>query len=156
VKAYWNNLNERERLMLGICGVLCIIYLFYLLIYSPLTKAIQDKTKQLSEKQATLVWMADVSKEYKATKPLQTLTKSQLLSMLAAELNVASFKNFPYQIQQTGQNDIQLLFEKVPYNGFMVWLWSLNQKYRIVVKQFNIERTDTTGIVKLTLILTNQ
>lgn len=156
MKAYWNNLNERERLMLGICGVLCIIYLFYLLIYSPLTKAIQDKTKQLSEKQATLVWMADVSKEYKATKPLQTLTKSQLLSMLAAELNVASFKNFPYQLQQTGQNDIQLLFEKVPYNGFMVWLWSLNQKYRIVVKQFNIERTDTTGIVKLTLILTNQ
>lgn len=47
---YWNNLNERERWMVGIATVCVIFYLFYLFIYSPLTTAVATKFQQLQEK----------------------------------------------------------------------------------------------------------
>lgn len=156
VKAYWVSLNERERLVLGIGVVFCVFYLFYLLIYSPLVNAVHNKSQQFLEKQETLVWMQQVRQQYKHKKAPQVLTSSKLLTVLADQLNTTSFKSFPYQLQQTGVSDIQLVFDQVPYNGFIAWLWSINEKYTISIKQLNIERTDTPGVVKLVMVIATQ
>ena len=51
MRAYWESLNNRERLMLSV-GVVCLVcYLLYAFIYAPLTKAVHEKTNQLVEKQ---------------------------------------------------------------------------------------------------------
>ena len=153
MNVYWSNLNERERWILSLGALFCVLYLFYLLIYSPLTSAVHDKSQQLAEKQETLVWMQHVRQQYKIKKAPETLTSSKLLTVLAEQLNATSFKQFPYQLQQTGASDIQLIFEKVPYNAFMSWLWSINEKYTISIKQLNAERTDTPGVVKLMIVI---
>lgn len=156
MKAYWNTLNERERWMLGIGAVFCFFYLLYLLVFAPLSSAVHKRSQQLKEKRETLDWMQQVSQEYKGKKNQTTLTISNLLTVLANQLNSSSFKQFHYQLQQTGVNDIQLIFDKVPYNDFMTWLWSVNEKYAISIKQFNIERTSVPGIVRLMLVLNVQ
>lgn len=156
VKAYWISLNERERWILGLGVIFCVVYLFYLLIYSPLANAVHNKSQQFLEKQETLVWMQQVRQQYKNKKAPQVLTSSKLLTVLADQLNATSFKRFPYQLQQTGVSDIQLIFDQVPYNGFITWLWSINEKYTISIKQLNIERTDTPGVVKLVLVIATQ
>ena len=153
MNVYWSNLNERERWILSLGALFCVLYLFYLLIYSPLASAVHDKSQQLAEKQETLVWMQHVRQQYKIKKAPETLTSSKLLTVLAEQLNATSFKQFPYQLQQTGASDIQLIFEKVPYNAFMSWLWSINEKYTISIKQLNAERTDTPGVVKLMIVI---
>ena len=153
MKAYWSNLNERERWTVGIGAVLCFVYLFYLFLYAPLTSALHNKSQQLAEKQETLAWMQQVHVQHKTTKAPQTLTSSKLLTVLADQLNTTSFKQFPYQLQQTGASDIQLIFDKVPYNAFMTWMWSINEKYTISIKQLNIEQTGTPGIVKLMVVI---
>ncbi|WP_083852274.1 type II secretion system protein GspM [Legionella tunisiensis] len=61
---------------------------------------------------------------------------------------------FPYQLQQTGAGDIQLSYELVPFNHFLSWLWTLNNNYAIVLKQFSAERTPTAGVVKLQIVIT--
>ena len=153
VKTYWSNLNERERWTLGV-GVVCsVFYLFYLLIYSPLASAVHTKSQQLLEKQETLVWMQQVRQQSKNTKAPQTLTSSNLLTVLADQLNKSSFKQYPYQLQQTGVSDIQLIFDQVPYNAFIAWVWSVNEKYTISIKQLNVEHTELPGIVKLMMII---
>ena len=153
MKAYWDNLSERERWTLGVGALLCFLYLFYLLLYSPLATAVHNKSQQLTEKQETLVWMQQVRQQHKTKKAPQTLTSSKLLTVLAEQLNTTSFKQFPYQLQQIGGSDIQLLFDKVPYNAFMTWLWSVNDKYTISIKQLNVERTDSPGVVKLMIVI---
>lgn len=153
LSAYWANLNERERVILGIGIIVCVGYLFYLLIYSPLTNAVYHQSKALLEKQETLAWMQQVRAQHKLKQPRKALTSSQLLAVLALQLKTTSFKQFPYQLQQTGAGEIQLIFEQVPYNGFVAWVWSITEKYTITIKQLNVERTSTAGIVKVTMMI---
>ena len=156
MKTYWGNLNERERWLLGTGALLCFVYLFYLLLYAPLASAVRNKSQQVAEKQETLAWMQQVRQQHKSRKAPLTLSSSKLLTVLAEQLNKTSFKQFPYQLQQTGASDIQLIFDKVPYDAFMAWVWTVNGKYTISIKQLNVERTDSPGVVKLMMIIATQ
>ncbi|MCP0914191.1 MULTISPECIES: type II secretion system protein GspM [Legionella] len=157
MKAYWNNLNERERWLLGVGFLVCIFYLFYLLLYSPLVNAIQSKKQQLAEKRETLNWMQQVRQQHKAGgRPAERLNNTQLLTAVANQLNTSDVKSYTHQLQQTANGDVQLSFERVPYAVFIHWLWLLNQKYALTIKQFNAEQNDTPGIVKAVVILSAQ
>lgn len=156
MKEHWDNLNERERWIVIGGLIFCGFYLFYVLIYSPLNSAIHGKTLQLQDKKDTLVWMQQVKSQYKPQQPLQSLGSGQLLTVLAEQLNTAAFKHFPYRLQQVGKGDIQLLFERVPYNTLVEWLWSFSKKYAITLQQLTIERVETSGLVKAMVILSPQ
>lgn len=154
MKTYWYNLNDRERWMLGVGFFCCFFYLFYALLYSPLSTAVYNQSQQLSEKQLTLAWMEQVRHQHVTTKELNVLTSSKLLAVLATQLKSSSFRHFPYQLEQTGAGDIQLSFEQVPYNAFVSWVWSISGQYAFTIKQLNAERTDTPGVVKALIVLT--
>lgn len=151
--AYWNNLNERERLLLVLGSVFLGICLFWALIYSPLKLAKETKFQELIEKNETLTWLLQVHQQYTPQKALKKLSTAQLLRVLTEALDKTSLKSFNYQLQQTGASDIQLSFEEVPYHAFMAWLWDMNHTYAMTIKQLNIDHTDTPGIVKLLLII---
>ena len=153
IKIYWGNLNERERVTLIVGIVFCVGYFFYLLIYSPLSSAVQNQSKVLLEKQETYAWMKQVSSQHQLKQAPKALSSSKLLSVLAFQLKSTSFKQFPYQLQQTGASDIQLSFDRVPYTAFVAWLWSINEKYTLAIKQLNIEKTSTAGVIQLTLVI---
>ncbi len=150
---YWHNLNERERLMAVIGSACALIYLFYLLVYSPLVTAAHSKSKQLAEKQETLAWMQQV-RQPKRQKTTQVITNSKLLALIGNQLSTNTLQKFTYQLQQTGAGDIQLSYDQVPYNQFLSWLWSLSNDYAIALKQFSAEHTKTPGVVKLMIVLT--
>ena len=150
---YWNNLNERERWVLGIGLFVLFFYFFYLLVYSPLSTAVNNKTNQLAEKKELLAWMEQMKHKPKSDKKTQSITNPKLLGLIGHQLTHDALKSFKYQLQQTGASDIQLSFEKVPYNLFLSWLWSLSKNYSINLKQFNVERSDPPGIVKLVVVI---
>lgn len=153
---YWTNLNERERWTVGL-GISCtLIYLFYLLIYSPLETAVSDKSKQLQEKKATLAWIKQVQSQTMGNNKQQRVNDSKLLTIVATQLNTGPFLSFPHQLQQTGQGDIQISFEKVPYTPFLTWLWTLGNDYSMTLKQLGVDRTEITGLVKITLVITSK
>lgn len=153
MKAYLNSLNERERWML-ISAMICLfLYGYYLFLYNPLSQQVTQKSVQLKEKITTLEWMKQVRLQYHKPKTKEGVDNSQLLTILATQLKENSTLKFPYQLQQTGSGDIQLSFEKVPFNLFVDWLEKLNEKYTIILKQFNAERTPTAGIAHVTIIL---
>ncbi|MDP3706230.1 MAG: type II secretion system protein GspM [Legionellaceae bacterium] len=153
VMAYWNQLHVRERAMLLIAGVCCFFYLFYALFYSPLTSAVNQATAQLAEQQSTLAWMKRVRQEYTKTKATKTLSNGQLLTVLGSQLNQVSFHRYPYQLEQTGSGDIQLSFDDVPYTLFVVWFRKFSQQYTCLIKQFNVDKTKTSGVVKVMVVL---
>lgn len=152
--AYWKSLNEREQGTLGFAGVFCVIYLFYLIIYSPLTSAVANKNQQLQDKRETLAWMQKIQQQYRQPgKALEKLDSSKLLSLIASELGKPAFSVFTYQMQQTGSGDIELSFEKIPYNAFITWFWEISHHYTIHIKELHIEQSETPGLVKLNLLI---
>lgn len=153
MKNYWYQLQTRERLMLGVGVVCCIVYLSYLILYAPLMQAVRTKTQQLHEKETTLFWLKSVQSEAKTHTSHQAVTTGQLLTVLNEQLKEKPFKSYPYQLQQTPNGDIQLAFAEVPFTPVIKWLWTLHEHYRITVKQLNAEQTTTSGIVNLSVVL---
>ena len=152
INNYWHNLNERERWITGAGAFLTLSYLLYLLIYAPLTLAVAHKSQQLVEKQETLTWMQQIHQQSISKKPVQKITNTKLLALLGNQLTTNKLSKFAYQLQQTGSGDIQLTYDKVPFNSFLRWLWSLGNKYAITIKQLSVERTSTHGVVKLMIV----
>lgn len=149
---YWQQWNDRERIMV-VAAVLCaLIYAFYLLIYSPLTTAVNNKTKQLAEKTDTLLWMKEAAKQRHPQQAPETTSNSKLLVIITSQLG-EQLKHFPYQLQQTAGGDIQLSFEQIPYAAAMQWLWTLNQHYKISLKQMRMDKTDTAGVIKWSVVI---
>ena len=77
----------------------------------------------------------------------------QLLTLISKQLSKVSFNQVPYQLQQIGASDLQLSFENVPYTAFIAWLWNFTERSQMTIKQLNIERTSSPGIVKVNVIL---
>lgn len=149
IKSYWVNLSERDRLVLSVGGLVVLVYLFYLLIYAPLTGAVEAQSNVWIEKQETLAWMKRQSK----VRPQSKRVDRNLLSLLSTQLKQTSFSQFPYQLQQSGSDHVQLSFDNVPYVNFLTWLRKLNQRYTMSISELTVSRTETTGVVKLNVVV---
>jgi len=157
MKAYvlqlWQSLNHRERSLLLWGGVFLGLYLAYA-AYASLTNAVMASTQRLSEKKETLAWIkqaeAQLSSKHTGS---ETLDKSKGLTVLSRELKTASLHAFVYQLQQLNDDELQLSFDKVPYKACLTWLASMSKKYNITIKEFHMDRTDTRGLVKWTVII---
>uniref|UniRef100_UPI0018DB3975 type II secretion system protein GspM n=1 Tax=Legionella tunisiensis TaxID=1034944 RepID=UPI0018DB3975 len=81
--------------IVGIGSLFVLFYLFYLLLYSPLTTAVSNKAAQLSEKQQTLTWMQQVHQQPKKQKIQQSINNAKLLTLIGNQLGTGSLRFFP-------------------------------------------------------------
>ncbi|KTC99655.1 general secretion pathway protein [Legionella geestiana] len=153
IKNPFQNLSLRERLMVIGATVLTVIWLFYMLVFNPLLTKTINAREALVEKQETLAYMETVRKNNPANTTVKTLSSNQLLAEMASMLAGGEFKSFPCQIQQTASGNIQLGCDKVPFNPFVSWLWKLSERFAFTIREFSAERTDTAGVVRLSLVL---
>jgi general secretion pathway protein M len=153
VKKYWQDFSERERETV-IAGVLIVvIYIFYAWGYSPLRTSLSKNLEALQEKKATLQWLESVKPFASKISRKESLTNSQLLTLLSDELKTNISRDFPYQLQQTGSGEIQLSFEQVPFEYLISWLTSFQKKHSITIKQVNVEKLPTSGLIKVLLVI---
>ncbi|AOU14925.1 GspM family type II secretion system protein LspM [Legionella pneumophila 130b] len=139
--------------MVIVAGVSLFIYGYYLLLYTPLSNQVNQKSTQLIEKTETLEWMKQVRMQKRSAKRKESVDNSQLLTILASQLKNNKTLKFPYQLQQTGSGDVQLTFDAVPFQNFIQWLAKINEVYSINIKQFDVEKTSTPGVTRLMIIL---
>ncbi|PJD90616.1 MAG: general secretion pathway protein GspM [Legionella sp.] len=152
MKTYWQQLNEREQIAVVIAGVFSGLYLLYAVVYSPLASSLTKAREEWREKKTTLVWMQQAEKKVIGEKKPQTVTTDNLLSVLTRLLDQASFHRFTHQLAQTATGDIQLTFEQVPYNAFIIWLQAQSTQYTLTIKTMDITQTDTAGVVKASVM----
>lgn len=153
MKTYLSTLNEREKLMV-FSAVFCVLfYVYYFLLYSPLVFKVKERTEQLIEKSQTLEWMNKVAQKKPSSETKQSLDNGQLLTLLDSKLKDSPALKYPYNVQQTSSGEVQISFDKVPFNSFIEWLTQINQHYIIKVKQLEVNKTDTPGISQLMIVI---
>lgn len=154
MRNYWEQLSDRDRLMLSIGGIICVIYLFYLLVYCPLTTAVESKSQQWVEKTETLDWMKKIQSQ--GINKVSKMKTDNLLSLFSSQLKQSPVAHFHYELQQMAENRVQLTFDQVPFVSFISWFRKLNQTYSMEVVEFMIEHTPTPGLVKLKVVVGQQ
>ncbi len=153
IKEYFDELNERERKLVVGAGVFLAFFLFYSLVYSPISSAVLRKKQILLENKQTLHWMEEVYTKQKILNPPEALSDEKLLTVLSTSLRASNLKDFTYQLEQTAGGDVRLHFAKVPYNPLVNWLWLFCGKYTLSVKMFSATSKENNGIVEVSLVL---
>lgn len=155
IKNHFEQLNTREQIMVSVTSVIVIFYLVYLFIFEPITVAQSEALKQLQEKRETLAWMQQVKHHAGQSSRQKVQDTSQLLAIITEQLSQSGLKPFPYQLQQSGGGNVQLSYEKVPFNPFIEWMISFQADYSITVQQLTATKQDQEGMVKLTVVFKN-
>lgn len=154
IQDYWNAMSTKDKRTLTIGGVLAIIMLIYAFIYSPLQTSIHELRQQVLDKKETLLWMQSVRSELETTKhKSKPIAHNKLLSLVNNDLQQRNFKAFPSRLQMGSTNDVQVNFERVPVNMLLEWVWRLNTRYSVAIKQFDLQRSNTQGVVKASIRL---
>lgn len=148
----FHELNEREQRIVLVGGIFLILYLFYLFIYSPLVNGIADKHHQLIEKKETLLLMESVQKKLGVVKEKEPLSKDKMPSAISKSLSIPAFKTWPYQLSQTTEGRVTLSFKEVPYPLLLEWLATFTATFHTTIEELVIEKTNTSGVVKATLL----
>lgn len=150
---FWEGLSERDQYALLIGGIVLGLYLAYA-IYAPLRNAVLDNMRDLSGKRAILAWMKAAEARFTpGQKNKKTLAGASGLTVFSNALNQTALHELPYQLQQLESGGLQLAFEAVPYHVFLTWLWSMEARYVLEVKTCHVEKTDTPGIVSLSITI---
>ncbi len=153
IKALLEQLNDRERGLLMLASAMLVVYLVYAALYSPLTNKVTQKKLMLIEQQQILQWMKAQSLQYKHLKIKQKLGNDEILSVISERIKKSNLNNFSYQLEQTNNDDIQLIFDEVPYTYFIAWLEEFVNSYSISVKQLYINNKSTPGIVDVKILM---
>lgn len=145
---YWNKLNQREQGAVAFCVVFLFLYLIYSLIYAPLDHAVDRQLASIKEKRSLLIWMEHARSQTMHQKKPSPVASSKFLSVVSDALTPSPLNSFAHQLQQTGEGELQLSFDEVPYNACVAWLFSMHEKYAFLIKQLSMKQTKTPGLVE--------
>ncbi|OGV30942.1 MAG: hypothetical protein A3E88_00755 [Legionellales bacterium RIFCSPHIGHO2_12_FULL_35_11] len=153
INEHWQKLNDREQKFAKIGIIIVFIYIFYALIYSPLSSSVKQKKQFLQEQKEVYLWMKNASNIHKLAEKNPSAIKLNNISAVSQNLKSTNLKKFSPHLMQTNDGEINLSFEKVPYNEFLVWLWKISSKNGILIKDIDIvSKSNEDGYVSVKLL----
>ena len=158
MKDWWINLSLRDKQMLTLGGVVVVIFLLYLLIWSPISNTVSTLRTTLQHNQATLVWMQKADKQIQSIEKnpsasRSTQTTASLLSIVQNEINQNPLAKNLTQLRQAETDSVQLSFLHVDFDQLIAWLTQLWQQQNITVIQATVKKGDSQGVVAAEVML---
>ena len=144
---YWQQLQPRERLILGWGGPLIIVILSYALVLQPWHKALAHMEMALPSKRADLVWMRQQSELLKqgGASNVQKF-KGENQSLMAVIEQTAKASGVRSAIQQMvpreNNQEVSVVLEEVSFNNWVRWVDTLQNQYGVAIKQLTADRED--------------
>lgn len=143
---FWQKLQPRERIVLGVGAVLVSCILFYSLIWFPWHRAINNMQNALPEKRSDLVWMrqqAELISQPGSIASKATL-KGEGQSLMAIIEQTAKSGGVRDSIQQMvprqNSKEVSVVLEDASFNKWVAWVDILYKDYAVHIKQLSAER----------------
>ncbi|HLD84904.1 MAG TPA: type II secretion system protein M [Coxiellaceae bacterium] len=159
VKIWWNGLADRERRWLSIGGVFVGIFVIYNLMWSPLSSAVQDDAIQVKSQRALLIYMQNAAHTISQLQAegirAATTNATNILSLTEQNLSSHELTVFLKQVQQPEQNQVSLIFEKVPLDQLMLCLQQLSMTQGVHILSLTAERLAVAGTANVTVVLSS-
>lgn len=161
IKTWWTHLSLREQRILMAGGIFLILLLIYLIIIQPISTALNNQINNIDAQKKLLSWMQTSVPELKTLRKAgstrQAIPAGGLLSFVEQSLKQSQLSEAVSALEknpdETNYESIQLKFDKVSFDRFMTWLTTFWQTYDINISQFSVIRTQTSGVVQVSLSL---
>ena len=157
MKEWWENLQAREQNFVLLAGVVVIAFLFYLLAWSPLVQARDNKRQKVESSKQLLTWMATKSsevKQLKLTNPnlLRSDSKRSLLAIVDGTAKQLGLRNSIKRIEPDGPHVATVWIDEMNFDALISMLGQLDKRNNLKVKEVDVTRLEQPGIVKAKLV----
>ncbi|NMQ19356.1 type II secretion system protein M [Candidatus Competibacter phosphatis] len=157
MKAWWETLSARERLLvIGGLG-LTLALLGYALVWEPFRTSHRQLQQRVAEQRADLIWMRQAAREVKrlsgnaGTSP--TRDGRSLLTLVDQTARAAGLASALKRVAPQGEDKLSAQLDGVEFDKLIPWLGMLEHDHRIAIVNLSIDRANATGLVNARIIL---
>ena len=157
MKAWWETLSARERLLvIGGLG-LTLALLGYALVWEPFRTSHRQLQQRVAEQRVDLIWMRQAAREVKrlsgnaGTSP--TRDGRSLLTLVDQTARAAGLASALKRVAPQGEDKLSAQLDGVEFDKLIPWLGTLEHDHRIAIVNLSIDRANATGLVNARVIL---
>ena len=158
MKAWLENLDPRERMMVVAGGALFVLFLIYIMVWSPLHSGYDSMQETVEEQRATALWMQESAQTLKglpgsAGSAAQGLGGRSLLSVADSTARAGGLGPALKRVEPEGSDSVRVWLEGAPFDVLVKWLGTLSTIHGVNAETVTMERSDATGRVNARLTL---
>lgn len=153
----WSSLKKSEQQLLqyGVPLIIVAVLIFY--IWLPYSKSIDDIRQQVSYAQEDIAWLKNIAVQVKRIKtgaPSSVGTFSgSFINTVDNSIKQNRLNQYVGLLEKSGNNNVVVKFDKIDFDHLIKYLGYLKNRYGILVKTIDIQRTEDGKFVNSRLIL---
>jgi type II secretory pathway component PulM len=154
---WWQNLSQRDRVIVFYAGIVCAFMLFYLLVLSPLSEKNAALIESNAQTKELIGWMQNSKVQLTQLQHQEKNKASANVSLLSAiEQSVKRnrLESAAGEIKQQEKNHVQISFAQVDFLAVMRWIEDVQVTTASKIDKVTLQKTDKPGIVHVDLTLT--
>ena len=139
-----------QKALLVLSGFLCLL-IVYLMLWQPLAHWSENQYSQLQYEQETQSLLVDNTARIKSRNQKNLKRSSKDEATVIAALGRQS--GLELSRVQPARQGVSVWIEEAPYQKVLNWLIQLNEQEQISVRQIQVDKSETLGMVKVFLRL---
>ncbi len=157
MKAWWESLGNRERLLVAGGAILTLALLLYALAWQPFQASNRRLRQSVAEQRAELASMRQMAEEIKrlggsGDTPPATDGRS-LLTLVDQTARAAGLGAALKRVTPQGADRLSAQFDAVEFDKLIPWLGALERDHRIAIINLSVDRATAAGQVNARAIV---
>ena len=150
MEQWFRQFNVREQTALLLCTGAVLLYLLYIVIWSPLQAKREDislQNQRVAESLARVQGMAAQLTQLRSSGGSTTASNlNQIINTSTASNGIA-----PTRIQPSASGDTQIRFEDVNFAKLLRWIHQLEYQEGLAVRELSINQGSRGGVVNVSI-----
>lgn len=154
MKAWYNTLQPRERLIVILTACMLLLLMLYLIIWSPVASRLDTARNSVSADRSLLVWLQKSGAEVRQLRGRGGNARSQLsgrnISLINAVENSArqaGIRKAITHLEPKGDTGITVQIKGANFDQLIRWQGTMQQQYATQVTQMTVKPTKQPGLV---------
>jgi general secretion pathway protein M len=150
---WWNSLNDRERMMLGVGGGFFVLCILYFVLVDPLFGRLDRLRSEVPQKRIELAWMRGSAAEVgqlrgNGQSGQASSGGGSVMAVIDQTAKKQGLGNKLKRIEPEGETGAKVWLEDAGFDDVMRWAHLLDTKHGIRVAAFSAEPLEAKGYVK--------
>ena len=154
LRAWYAGLQQRERRVVAVGGVVVAVLILVLGILLPLHSAVTNAVQRNATKRDDLAWMQGNASEIRAAGSQLPADTGEapvvLVDRVGREAGLAS----ALRGTQPNGTGVRVQLEAAPFDALITWLATLDERYGLSVETITVDRAARPGVVNASITLT--
>ena len=155
--AYWQRLNARQQLVLGVAALILAVAALFVWVWEPLAHSRDLERERVATQRALLDWLEAVEPAAQALRQGQTgvrdLGGRSLLGVADETARAAGLAGALTRIEPVGENQVRVWLDEAEFTATMRWLETLSVNHPVRTGQLEVERGRAAGMVNARVTL---